>query len=1701
MRYLLTPMYTFIVLLILLVATLPTHAARPLALESLEPERSLLVMGGSFSPPTEMHLAVMADLLYEQDFPHGVFLVAKPYKAGAAPAEISLGLTRIGVETFDYILRRRNIPFRDFRVLDPGKATWISKAGRPVVLEVSSFDIDHGVTDSIESIRHFSEEVGARNLWWLAGGDSGASMPTWGPWWAEMFDRTNMIFIGRESSKGEASIDHRQHDPLRGLYPDDFLARHRYEHGAGRAHAYRAMDARRPSIFVLGKATLPYSSTLARKSLMTDAQEEAQVMLTPAIYRAIVANTYYDSVRSFLTRENLERYLIDEFRLVEDGRGNIAQYRSFLEALVRDVAHQPRAMAPVASTPPAPALPRLGGTGLSPALADLRNQLVLGDPRFLVSRMQLANGMALTPGSKITLNLVKSQLGFDVPLVERQAVDRRNRWYDLNISTNELRATLGNPTLVRALESASRGVDGALANALATAVQLDPAARLRFEIFTSRRYFNRLALGLVRPEFASELDEAERAFESWAQTEIATLARHLTPKQVGTLGEVLGDLYLVRRHSNREAFWTEFLDLALTEYPGEVSNPFERKTAAKLARRLTMIGEGLRALGDVEFRLVVYRGVELARLSSREIQLSGPLAAYDGKVSSASRARGQADLAVLSGLRRYVADLKHAGLSVDPFALGRAKEESFDFLPLGSARTLPAQNLIRDLHFFYADAARDLAAMHETFESLATKPRAELVATRAATLATIDELKRRLERLEVDWLKRKKAYPFEKIDAEIPGYAGELSEYMRIQGEFGRAIDRCRAINHVALGMVGSLAEAEGLTPTSATTRDTSRELLWREIVGDVLDKYIVSHPNGPLGADRRVVIERLGSLPFEALERMKLEDVLRAAVDDTQLAHQVFTWLHEKYGLMNEVALRPMNRAVEGTYRADPGVHYEMRAPRLHPLFDVRAASSLVDLPAYIHRKWGGLKKIARPDRVVFSELGTEDTLAMLRASGFDEFFQVNSSYAMRGSKTSMAFQPGRVDPLVVFHSFIGEDLFQHKLMQLAVDFGADFERVRVMTSDGLKSWDQAQGVVSAAVRDLPNLPVDDLVLGYGEVVAEMLDRTPHARAVRTAKLGDFAEVTWYDVEGKNGIARHVLVVTRMAYRYFGKSVLPLIQPFLERGVDRVIFAGSAGVLSDRIPRHGVVIPRTFRMLEDDGALSPRLATHNDFYAHAPFGVGFSGRHVSVPSPLVESRERVRDLRDRHNVLSIDVEGARIARLIDVHNAGIPARDVRFASAYIATDVPRADGDAAVAYGLHEPDFAGKAGAKTLYGSLLKLLWDIPTSIRHSAHTSILAQHFVGRIAAAKAAGDEPTLIALARDLRERLHEVRALARRGGRVSRGLGRVYGDLLASIARAGVVPAREPRPARPAVTMRRRERSAGLERVVMLQSLSRSSTLNSGDVVYNRGSVPAERTRVLAAEAAGRAVDWVLAHRDQVLRDEDALELNRTLNAGVLDEKYQSRFARFDYEDESGRSTPSTTLIPEFFAWLAATPPSFETALEAYARYEALHPHKDGSGRTAELIAQHTLLRAGLGPVLLPNRFDVDYILSLKRNGANPSNSGAYLAGLAEATDRFTATLAEVTKARGIVEARFGRANDGLVVDFDDGASIYIQSLYVADPPPRLEREVRRFVRTEDIPRDRPTLRVVRREYDVVYVFGSEPLGCDGILSRSLPPRE
>jgi Fic family protein len=91
--------------------------------------------------------------------------------------------------------------------------------------------------------------------------------------------------------------------------------------------------------------------------------------------------------------------------------------------------------------------------------------------------------------------------------------------------------------------------------------------------------------------------------------------------------------------------------------------------------------------------------------------------------------------------------------------------------------------------------------------------------------------------------------------------------------------------------------------------------------------------------------------------------------------------------------------------------------------------------------------------------------------------------------------------------------------------------------------------------------------------------------------------------------------------------------------------------------------------------------------------------------------------------------------------------------------------------------------------------------------------------------------------------------------------------------------------------------------------------------------------------------------------------------------------------ETGRHAfPSPAEIPalmgDFAAWLGTAPGTPDTAFAAHRRLVDIHPFNDGNGRTARLLMNLILIRAGYPPVAVRPEDRLDYILGLQQAQAD-----------------------------------------------------------------------------------------------------------------------
>lgn len=143
-----------------------------------------------------------------------------------------------------------------------------------------------------------------------------------------------------------------------------------------------------------------------------------------------------------------------------------------------------------------------------------------------------------------------------------------------------------------------------------------------------------------------------------------------------------------------------------------------------------------------------------------------------------------------------------------------------------------------------------------------------------------------------------------------------------------------------------------------------------------------------------------------------------------------------------------------------------------------------------------------------------------------------------------------------------------------------------------------------------------------------------------------------------------------------------------------------------------------------------------------------------------------------------------------------------------------------------------------------------------------------------------------------------------------------------------------------------------------------------------------------AEAFSYLITLADAHTP--ITAETILELHRLTMEKILDDA--GRFRRTAVSIRGARLTPPAAaqvpgLIAEWATWVAEEGEQYEPIVRAaiaHHGFEAVHPFKDGNGRTGRLLLNLMLMRAGYPPALLLRDWRLGYIQAL----AN-ADSGSY----------------------------------------------------------------------------------------------------------------
>jgi Fic family protein len=157
----------------------------------------------------------------------------------------------------------------------------------------------------------------------------------------------------------------------------------------------------------------------------------------------------------------------------------------------------------------------------------------------------------------------------------------------------------------------------------------------------------------------------------------------------------------------------------------------------------------------------------------------------------------------------------------------------------------------------------------------------------------------------------------------------------------------------------------------------------------------------------------------------------------------------------------------------------------------------------------------------------------------------------------------------------------------------------------------------------------------------------------------------------------------------------------------------------------------------------------------------------------------------------------------------------------------------------------------------------------------------------------------------------------------------------------------------------------------------------------------------------------LAPRTERLTEGDIRNLHRLIvqrSSPEIAGRYAD-LARY-VRTEAGRHTfPSPAEIPAlmggFASWLGGAPDTPNKAFTAHRRLVEIHPFNDGNGRTARLLMNLILIRAGYPPIAVRPEDRLEYIRALQtsQSGGSGENFDALLYRRLDATlDEYLTTL-------------------------------------------------------------------------------------------------
>lgn len=295
--------------------------------------RAVLAEGGSLRPPTLDHMGLMIQTMLRFGFIQGKFIPANKYKPGAISNAAALLLSRVAVQHFDEALDANGISFANFAYTPQAGARWEGKDGKQYKVQVDSAEID--IRDPIVegedrrtllAFEALKTKAGGdpKSVFWLAGGDSFASLPKWNSRWQDHLELANWIVVSRPEFDGnDNNVSFESHDPIRSVMPDEVMKRYTYyfDHST-QTHVYENKDPTKPNIYVIRLAKNGIISASSVRTSLSESMDDrliARAGTIPSVFEACLSYGFFEETpdskaKSAEATEECERLLMKKKR-------------------------------------------------------------------------------------------------------------------------------------------------------------------------------------------------------------------------------------------------------------------------------------------------------------------------------------------------------------------------------------------------------------------------------------------------------------------------------------------------------------------------------------------------------------------------------------------------------------------------------------------------------------------------------------------------------------------------------------------------------------------------------------------------------------------------------------------------------------------------------------------------------------------------------------------------------------------------------------------------------------------------------------------------------------------------------------------------------------------------------------------------------------------------------------------------------------------------------------------------------------------------------------------------------------------------------------------------------------------------------------------------------------------------------------------